>query len=199
MDFTKFPTTAYAEALSREDFVAGHIRPLWQAMPRIAGPAFTVRCPAGDHLMLHAAIYQAQPGDVIVVDASDNDFATAGGNVCAIAQERGIAGFVIDGYIRDLNEVTTAQFPVYARGVVPVAAKKRDDIPNNQPIRCGGARVCAGDMVIADEDGIIVLPQNKQAEYYHIAQQRHEKDAATSLADWQASHYEKIRSLVDGL
>jgi len=85
----------YADALPREQFMHYAIKPLWEGMPRIAGPAFTVKCEPGDHLMLHAAIYRASPGDIIVVEA-DDEFAVAGGNVCAIAQSRGIKGFVID-------------------------------------------------------------------------------------------------------
>ena len=67
--------------------------PLWGPPPRIAGPAFTVRTAKHDNLMMHAAIYLAQPGDVIVVEAGDEEMAVAGGNVCAIAQRRGVAGF----------------------------------------------------------------------------------------------------------
>jgi hypothetical protein len=74
--------------------------------PRVAGPAFTVRCPPGDNLMLNAGIHRADRGSVIVVEADDVDYAVASGNVCAVAQRRGIAGFVIDGVIRDLAEVT---------------------------------------------------------------------------------------------
>ncbi len=100
MDYLKFrdlSPTAYAAALGREQFMDIGIRELWPRMPRIAGPAYTVCCPPGDNLMLHAAIYRAPPGSIIVVEAGDVDYAMSGGNVCAIAQKRGIVGFVIDG------------------------------------------------------------------------------------------------------
>ena len=72
------------------------VRPLWSPMPRVAGPAYPVRCPPGDNLMLHAAIYRAPPGAILVVEAGDVGFAVAGGNVCAVAQRRGIAAFVVE-------------------------------------------------------------------------------------------------------
>ena len=84
------------------------VRPLWGPPPRVTGPAYTVRCAPGDNLMLHAAIYRAQRGSIVVVESGDPDFALAGGNVCATAQRRGIAGFVLDGLIRDLQEVREA-------------------------------------------------------------------------------------------
>ena len=69
-----------------------------------------MRCAPGDNLMLHAAIYRAPAGAVIVVQAGDTEYAVAGGNVCAVAQKRGIAGFVVDGVIRDLSEARTNRF-----------------------------------------------------------------------------------------
>ena len=117
--FSELSPTALVDALDRSQVMDIGIRPLWQPMPRIAGPAFTVRCPPGDNLMLHAAIYRAPPGAVIVVEAGDVDYAVSGGNVCAVARRRGIAGFIVDGVIRDLAEVREDRFPVFARGRKP--------------------------------------------------------------------------------
>src|SRR5437899_5999053 len=136
------------------------IRPLWPSIPRVAGPAFTVRCPPGDNLMLHAAIYRADPGSVIVVESGDVDYALAGGNVCAIAHRRGIAAFVADGVIRDLTEVRAMGFPVFARGVIPIPGTKAAFEPLNEPVRCGGVDVDPGDLVVADEEGVVVVPHD---------------------------------------
>src|SRR5215469_8572877 len=138
------------------------IRALWSPVPRVAGPAFTVTCAPGDNLMLHAAIYRAAPGSIVVVAAGDSDYAVAGGNVCAVAQRRGIAGFVVDGVIRDLAEVRDAGFPVFARGVVPVAGFKAAIAPLNEPARCGGVLVRPGDIVVADDDGVLVVPAERR-------------------------------------
>ena len=97
--FAGIPPTTLADVLSREQVMDIGIRPLWPGA-RLAGPAFNARCAPGDNLMLHAAIYRAEPGSVIVVEAGDVDYAVAGGNVCAVAQRRGIAGFVVDGVDR---------------------------------------------------------------------------------------------------
>jgi 4-hydroxy-4-methyl-2-oxoglutarate aldolase len=195
-DFAKFaalsPTT-YADAgLGREQFMDMGIREMWPRIPRIAGPAYPVSCPPGDNLMLHTAIYRAEPGAVIVVQASDTRYAMAGGNVCATAQQRGIAGFVINGVIRDVAEVREAQFPVFARGLSPVPGKKQALGTLNQPITCGGVVVHPGDMVIADEEGIAVVPMAQREEIWALAKQRADKDEANTLADWQANHRAKV-------
>src|ERR1700722_6704717 len=148
--FTRVPPTTLADVLGRDQVMDIGIRPLWPGA-RLAGPAFTVRCAPGDNLMLHAAIYRAEPGSVIVVEAGDVDYAVAGG--------KGGAGFVVGGVIRDIGEVREIGFPVFARGVIPIpGAKKVVTGPLNEPVRCGGVEVRAGDVVVADEEGSVVTP-----------------------------------------
>jgi regulator of RNase E activity RraA len=197
MDFSQFPSTAYFQALNRSNFMDYGIKSLWDGCPIFSGPALTVQLAAGDNLMFHAALYQAPKGSVIVADAVDCEFAIAGGNVCAIAKKRGIAGFIIDGVIRDIGEIKEMQFPVFARGVVPVPGKKNFISPLNQRIKCGGANVNAGDIIIADEDGVVVLPVDKAAEYFKVAQDCTEKEMNTSLDDWETNHRKKIAKLLD--
>ena len=172
------------------------IRELWPQIPRIAGPAYTVRCVPGDNLMLHAAIYRASPGDVIVVEAGSHDYAVSGGNVCAIAQKRGIAGFVIDGVIRDIAEVRAARFPVFARGCIPKPGVKEALGSLQVPINCGGVQVFARDIVVADEEGIAIIPSAKKEQTWKIAKDRTEQDAAISLDDWEKAHQKKIERLL---
>jgi 4-hydroxy-4-methyl-2-oxoglutarate aldolase len=95
--FQGLATTAVSDIIDLACVMRYAIHPLWPDIGRIAGPAFTVRTPRHDNLMLHAAIYRAEPGDVIVVEAGDDAMAVAGGNVCAIAQKRGVAGFIVTG------------------------------------------------------------------------------------------------------
>ncbi|WP_338519050.1 RraA family protein [Alteromonas gracilis] len=193
LPFENVSPCEYADALPREQFMDYAIKPLWFGVPRIAGPAFTVKCEPGDHLMLHAAIYRAKAGDIIVVEADDK-FAVAGGNVCAIAQSRGIKGFVIDGVIRDIAETRENQFPVFARGVVPKPGAKKCISPLNQPIHCGGVKVHAGDIIVADEEGIAVIPQDQAENAFDIAKARGNKDASMTLEEWQAQHQEKVEA-----
>lgn len=195
--FNQFSPTTYADAgLGREQFMDLGVRELWPQIPRIAGPAYTVSCGPGDNLMLHAALYRADPGSVIVVKAGDLDYAMAGGNVCATAQQRGIAGFVIDGCIRDVAEVRDLRFPVFARGVVPIPGKKKGIGTLQTSITCGGVQVEPGDTIVADEEGIAVIPVAQQESMWKIAQQRAAKEETQPLADWQAAHRAKVEGIL---
>lgn len=193
---TDVPTTALADILGRSQVMGIGIRPLWTPVPRVAGPAFTVRCPPGDNLMLHAAIHRAPAGSVVVVESGDTDFALAGGNVCAVAQRRGIAAFVLDGLIRDLGEVRAMGFPVFARGVIPVPGAKGAVAPLGGPVRCGGVRVHGGDLVVADEEGVVVVPRDRREEALRDARAKAEKEAAQSLDDWAAAHRARIDTIL---
>jgi regulator of RNase E activity RraA len=190
--FQDISPTTLADVLGRERVLDPGIRPLWTPMPRVAGPAFTVRCPPGDNLMLHAAIYRAEPGSVVVVQSGDLDYALAGGNVCAVAQRRGVAAFVLDGVIRDVAEARALRFPVFARGVVPVPGTKTAAVPHNEPITCGGVRVEAGDVVVADEEGIVVVPGDRREQVLADARAKLAEEAAQSLDDWEAEHHARI-------
>jgi 4-hydroxy-4-methyl-2-oxoglutarate aldolase len=194
------PTTTLADLLGREQVMDIGIRPLWspagQPASRVAGPAFTVRCPPGDNLMLHAAIYRAEPGSIIVVQAGDVDYAMAGGNVCAVAQRRGIGAFVIDGVIRDLAEVREMRFPVFARGVIPVPGVKNAVLPLGEPVRCGGVTVRAGDLVVADEEGVVVVPAERSEQVLRDAAAKDAGEAAQTLDEWEASHRARVDAIL---
>jgi 4-hydroxy-4-methyl-2-oxoglutarate aldolase len=192
IDFADLATTALADLLDRAQVMDIGIRPLWSPAPRVAGPAYTVRCRAGDNLMLHAAIHRAEPGSVIVVESGDLDYALAGGNVCAVAQRRGIAGFVLDGLIRDLGEVREAGFPVFARGVIPIPGTKAGPEPLNIPVTCGGVTVHPGDVVVADEEGVVVVPAARRDEIGTKAEAKLAKEATETLDDWELAHRNKI-------
>jgi regulator of RNase E activity RraA len=194
--FADLPPTTLADLLGSEQVMDVGIRPLWSPMPRLAGPAFTVRCPPGDNLMLHAAIHRAAPGSVVVVESGDLDHALAGGNVCAVAQRRGIAGFVLDGLIRDLAEVRERGFPVLARGVIPIPGAKAVAEPLNRPVRCGGVTVHAGDVVVADEEGVVVVPGARQEQVRRDARAKLAKEAAESLDTWERAHRDRIDTIL---
>lgn len=186
--------TALADMLRLESVMRHLIRPLWPDMPRIAGPAFTVRTAKHDNLMLHAAIYRAEPGDVIVVEAGDEEMAVAGGNVCAVAQRHGVAGFVIDGVIRDVAEARANGFPIFARGVSPIPGAKDGPGEINGTITCGGATVHPGDVIVADEEGIVVVPRAEAGEVLKKAQSKAATDAAESLDEWERKHRARVES-----
>ncbi|MGW2722142.1 RraA family protein [Streptomyces sp. NPDC001492] len=196
IEFRTVPTTTLADLLGRGQVMDIGIRPLWGPHGRVAGPAFTVSCPPGDNLMLHAAIHRAAPGSVVVVESGDLDWALAGGNVCAAAQRRGIEAFVLDGLIRDLAEVREALFPVFARGVIPIPGAKSVVRPLGEPVTCGGVRVEAGDIVVADEEGVVAVPAARSEEVLAAALAKLAKEADESLEDWEAAHRARIDKIL---
>ena len=197
MDYAKFGELSpcdYAGALKRDSFMDAGMRELWQGIPRMAGPAFTVKMIPGENLGLHQAIYAAPKGSIIVAETGSMDYAVSGGNVCKIAQNRGIAGFVIDGVVRDIAEVREARFPIFGRGVIPIPGGKEKVVPLNVPIICGGIDVNPGDIIVADEEGIVVIPKDRADEVYAKAKAKAEEEAAMSFEEWAANHKRKIDS-----
>lgn len=194
--FAELSPTVVADVAGPGQVMDAGLRALWAAPTRLTGPAFTVRCAAGDNLMLHAAIHRAPPGSVIVVEAGDTRYALAGGNVCAVAQRRGIAGFVLDGVIRDLGEIRAMGFPVFARGVVPYPGTKAAVAPLGGRVRCGGVDVDAGDIVVADEEGVVVVPAGRAEQVLAEARAKAERETALSLDAWEADHRARIDAIL---
>lgn len=199
-DFERFTTLSppdYANFLGRNQIMDFGIKELWSNTPRIAGPAFTVQLTPGDNLMLHAAIHEAPKGSVLVVDVQgDTNFAVAGGNVCMTAQRNGIAALVIDGVIRDVGEIRAARFPVFARGAIPIPGKKNVISPLNQPISCGGVQLQPDDLIVADEEGIVVVPKAMIEETFDKAKQRANQEAQMTLEAWATAHQAKIEAII---
>lgn len=193
----KLSSTIYADVLNRKQVMDFGIKPLWETIPRVIGPAYTVHCSAGDNLMLHAAIYRAPPGSVIIVVSDDTDYAVAGGNVCAVAQKQGIAAFIIDGVIRDIAEIRKLKFPVFARGIMPIPGAKNIVEKLNIPVNCGGVHVSPGDVVVADQEGIVLVPKAQLETVFNSALERAKKDSALTLAEWEIAHRKRIDQLLN--
>lgn len=145
----------------------------------MCGPAMTVKCRAGDNLALHAALNICEEGDVIVVsNEEDNTRAIMGEVMMAhLMLNKKIAGIIIDGPIRDIDEIGTWDFPVYATGTTPGGPYKEGPGEINTPISCGGVAVNPGDIVLADPDGIIVIPKRDAEDIILKAQKFKEKDS----------------------
>jgi 4-hydroxy-4-methyl-2-oxoglutarate aldolase len=134
------------------------IRPVWRGA-RLAGPAFTVRVPPGENPSVRAAVEQAAPGEVIVVDGAGYEArALWGGNVSRLALERGVAGVVVDGAVRDVDETEELGFPVFAAGLVPMPPRREQVGEIGVAVSCGGLAVRPGDYVYGDADGVVVVP-----------------------------------------
>jgi len=155
-----FESTDVSDMLNRMYTMGGKIHNLVNNKP-LLGPACTVKVYPGDNLMVHKALDIVQPGDVVVIDCSGSDTAAVLGDLISNkAVHRGIAGFIIDGLIRDLPGVIECGLPIYARGVTPFGPLHRGPGEINYPISCGGIVVQAGDIVTADKSGVTVVPRN---------------------------------------
>ena len=136
------------------------LRPAYQPMKRVAGPAITVSVPSGALNTIKYAAQLVEPGDVLVVSAQgDTSYALWGGNVSRGLQARGAAALVLDGAVRDVPEIRELDFPVHARGFATAFrehAVARGEV--NVPVACGGIVVNPGDIVLCDEDGIVAIP-----------------------------------------
>ncbi len=127
---------------------------------RIAGPAVTAFCWPGDNLMMHRALYLAQPGDVLViVSRSELSGAQWGDLATRYARQKGLAGVVVQGCVRDIDQVRELGFPVWATHIWPIHPEKSGHGSVNAPVVCEGVEVRPGDLVVADGDGVVVVPR----------------------------------------
>ena len=169
-------TTVY-EAAGQKGALDSAIRAIVPGM-RLCGRALTVRCQPADNLTLHAAIAMAQPGDVIVADVAD--FLEAGhwGEITTVAaQVRGVVGLVINGGVRDVAPIQKRGFAVFARAISMKATVKTVPGTINQPIMCGGVLVRPGDLVLADDDGVVVVAYDQAEAVIQAAIEREEREA----------------------
>lgn len=144
---------------------------------RVAGPALTVACPPGDNLMLHVAVAQAQPGEVIVAQCHDASFGVWGEVLSVAALARGVAALVIDGAVRDIDAIRELDFPIFAQGTALRGTQKAMLGMMRVPISCGGLLVWPGDYVIADDSDIVVLPAREVAFVLGQAAARRDKES----------------------
>jgi regulator of RNase E activity RraA len=179
--FVSTPTASLSDALDRlgiRGFMSHEIRPLGK-YARIAGPAVTIKdTPATEKmipLLAIQAIDSALKGSIIVrsVEGTDpRDIGLWGGLMSQAAKVKGIQAAVLDGGSRDLVEAAAMKFPIYARSVVPTTSVGRTKVSAiNVPIECGGVTVAPGDVVVADVDGVVVIPKQKLAEVLKLAQE----------------------------
>jgi regulator of RNase E activity RraA len=160
-EFAVFDSPDVSDQLNRLYALSPAIHCLTDVDAKLVGPACTVKVRPGDNLMVHKSLDVAQPGDVVVIDAGASPLNAALGNlICAKAQHRGIAGFVIDGYVRDLIKIKQVGLPVFARGSTPIGPLHSGLGEINYPICCGGVVVNPGDIVVADGSGVAMIPRD---------------------------------------
>jgi RraA family protein len=180
--FREFETADVSDVLNRLYAMDGAIRNQTNDL-ELLGTACTVKVYPGDNLMVHKALDIAKPGDIVVVDCSGAmSNAVLGDLVANKSVHRGIAGYVVDGLIRDLDGIKETGLPVYARGVTPFGPLHRGPGEINTPICCGGIVVNPGDIIKADTTGIAVIPRDFAAEVLKRLQ-----SSKARLADYVAS------------
>ena len=139
---------------------------------RVAGPAFTVQGAGGDNLALHHAVLAAPAGHVLVVDAGGAPFGHWGEVLTVAAQQRDIAGLIIDGAVRDVNELATLGFPVFSRHTSIRGTRKLFRGALGINIKVGGVTVNTGDLIVGDADGVIAIPRARTAAVLNEADRR---------------------------
>ncbi|CAB3851679.1 Regulator of ribonuclease activity A [Achromobacter ruhlandii] len=188
--FAAIGSAQISDCMNRLYGVSG-LRPLHAGNQRTVGLALTVKTRPGDNLMIHKAISLGGAGDVIVVDgAGDTSNALVGELMMMDAQGRGIAGFVIDGAVRDLDVFAQGQFGCFARAVSHKGPYKDGPGEINVPVSVGGQVVNPGDVVVGDADGVVVIPAEHAAAVLALATKK-EADEAVAKEKLRAGTYTK--------
>ena len=169
-ELRKMVTPHLSDSMERLYAGGPQLRPM-HGEGKLAGPAFTVKTAAGDNLLVHKALDMAKKGDVIVVDAGGSlDNAIIGELMMSRARQRGVAGIVIWGAIRDSAEIRAGSYPVFAAGVTHRGPYKNGPGEINVPIMMGGTPVNPGDIIVGDADGLVAIPQDQAERILKSAQ-----------------------------
>lgn len=164
------------EAQGRLGLMRPYMRPIYPTA-KIAAPAVTVLCAPGDNLMIHAAVEVCQPGDVLLVTTTSESTDGMFGDLLATSlRSRGVVGLIIEAGVRDVADLTAMEFPVWSKAISAQGTVKATPGFVNIPVNCAGAIVHPGDVIVADVDGVCVVPREDAPEVAKAAEQRRVKE-----------------------
>ena len=175
-EISQFSSATLHEALGKTGNLPYGIKPISPKM-KVCGPAFTVKTMPCDNMLLHRAYAYAKAGDVLVVNCSNFYEAGYWGDLMSLgAMTKGIAGLVIDGCVRDADDIEAMGFPVFSRGLCIKGTGNQGEGSLNEPIIMGEYIVNPGDIIVGDRDGVVVIPQNRVEEAIEKAHARELKE-----------------------
>lgn len=169
--FAEFPTTIIGDSQDRFGLPAG-LHPVWNNKP-FAGEAFTVLTAPGDNFGIHKALEQIKPGQVLVIDGGSYDSrALIGDLIAEKAVALKVAALIVDGAVRDIEDIEKLGLPVYARTVIPAGPWKNGPYRVGSPVCIGGVVVNPGDFIVGDRDGIAVVSPDRAGEVEKTCHER---------------------------
>ena len=174
----KIPVAVTGDALNRMNVMQNRLKPI-TSHKNFTGQAFTIDAFHGDNAAIHVALKSVQSGDVVVINGGGlTDRALWGGILHQLAKRQGVVGVIVDGAVRDVEELEEFGLPVFCAGISPAGPSKGWGGAINSPVSCGGIVVMPGDLVHGDADGIVVIPQDRINETLKAAQSRLEAENA---------------------